>query len=299
MEKLKINLDIEENSDDTLLSMKQAYESCSAAVKYCKDIGIPDEEIDANIVKIFDFVCDVNYCKRCPGVKNCKKNNPLLVSKVVYKNNVVSNQLVPCKALLRQMAFDKQFKVRDFPEDWLNKKLKDLDETLERKRALKKYVDFIKGGYSGWIYLNGGIGTGRSYFSAVISVDAANRNLGPICYLNCINRIREINDFAFAKKGNDFQLLIDRYSQVPILVLDDFGNEFKSEFVRDGILYPILSYRATHNLFTIINSDFTIEEIKTLYGLGNRAGEIRAKQIANLLINECGEEINLGDLKVY
>ncbi|MCQ2088307.1 MAG: hypothetical protein MJZ37_09650, partial [Bacilli bacterium] len=169
----------------------------------------------------------------------------------------------------------------------------------ERKKALKKYVDFIKGGYSGWIYLNGGIGTGRSYFSAVISVDAANRNLGPICYLNCVNRIRELNDLSFVKKGNDFQTLIDRYSKVPILVLDDFGNEFKSDFVRDGILYPILSYRASHSLFTIINSDFSIEEIKTLYGINSKAGEIRAKQIANLLVNECGNEINLGDLKLY
>ncbi|MCR5309203.1 MAG: hypothetical protein K6E21_03735 [Bacilli bacterium] len=297
MEKLKVNFEVKED-EDILSSMKEAYHACAAAVKYCNEIGIPQDVIDDNITKVFDFVCDINYCKRCPGVKECKKNNPLLISKVVYKNGVVSNQLTPCKALLKQMAFDKQFKVRDFPEDWLNKKTKDLEETKERKKALKKYVDFLKGGYSGWIYLNGGVGTGRSFFAAVISVDAANRNLGPICFLNCGTRLREMGDLQYAKKGNDLQDLITRYSTVPILVLDDFGNEFKTDFIRDAIIYPILSYRASKNLFTIITSDFTIAELKTMYAI-NKPGEIRARQIANLITNECGEEINLGDIKIH
>jgi len=296
MEKLKVDFEIQDDNE-ILSSMKEAYNACSAAVKYCNEIGIPEEKIDEYITKIFDFVCDVNYCKKCPGVKNCKKNNPLLISKVVYKNGIVSNQIVPCKELLRQVAFEKQFKTMDFPEDWLSKKLKDVDETIERKAALKKYVAFLKGGYSGWIYLNGGVGSGKSFFAAIMSTDAANRNLGPICYLNCAQRFRELNDLSF-KKTNDFQELLDKYSKVPILVLDDFGNEFKNDFVRDAIIYPILSYRVSNKLFTIVTSDFTISEIKTLYSI-NKAGEIRARQISNLLQNECGAEINLGDLKIH
>jgi DNA replication protein DnaC len=195
------------------------------------------------------------------------------------------------------MSFEKQFKVRDFPEEWFNKTLRDLDASAERKLALKKYADFIKGGYSGWIYLNGGIGTGKSFFAAVISIDAANRNLGPICFMNCSSRIREMSELTY-KKTSDLQDYINKYSTVPILVLDDFGNEFKSDFIRDAIIYPILSYRASKNLFTIITSDFTIDEIKVMYGI-NKPGEIRARQIANLLSNQCGEEINLGDLKIH
>ena len=132
MEKLKVNFEVKED-DDILSQMKKEFHECAAAVKYCNEIGIPEEQIDDNITKIFDFVCDINYCRRCPGVKECKKNNPLLISKVIYKNGVVSNQLVPCKALLKQMSFEKQFKVRDFPEEWYNKTLKDLDESKERK----------------------------------------------------------------------------------------------------------------------------------------------------------------------
>ena len=44
MEKLKFNFTL---GDDTelLKKMKEAYLACPAAVKYCKELGIPDEKI--------------------------------------------------------------------------------------------------------------------------------------------------------------------------------------------------------------------------------------------------------------
>ena len=62
MEKLKVNYEVE-NDDKLLNEMKKAYAACPAAVKYCNEIGIPEELIDDNITKIFDFVCDINYCR--------------------------------------------------------------------------------------------------------------------------------------------------------------------------------------------------------------------------------------------
>lgn len=296
MQKLKVNLVVEEDKN-ILDAMKEAYLNCPAAIKYCREIGISDELIDKNISRIFDFVCDINYCKKCPGIEKCEKNNPLLISKIIYQDNTVSSQLVPCKELLRQTKFESQFRYRDFKESWTSKKLKDLDETNQRKIALKKYVDFIKGKNSGWIYLTGGIGSGKSFFAAVICCDAARRELGPISFLNCNQRFRELVNEFYAR-NSDFQKLLDQYSTTPILVLDDFGNEFKNDIVRDAILYPILQNRINKNMLTIITSDFTIDEIKALYST-NKQGEIRAKQIARVLRNECGEEINLGDLKIY
>ena len=296
MQKLKVDMVVEEDKS-IINAMKEAYANCPPAIKYCKEIGIPDDLIEKNISSIFDFVCDINYCKKCPGIQKCNKNNPLLISKVVYKDNIVSSQLVPCKELLRQTKFESQFRYRDFKDEWMTKKLKDLDESNERKIALKKYVDFVKGKNSGWIYLTGGIGSGKSFFAAVIACDAARRELGPISFLNCTQRFRELVNEFYAK-NSDFQKLLDQFSTSPILVLDDFGNEFKNDIVRDAIVYPILQNRINKNMLTIITSDFTIDEIKSLYST-NKQGEIRAKQIAKLLTSECGEEINLGDLKIY
>ena len=73
VEKLKIkNLDVK--SDDSLIQqMKEALYACPAAVKFCKEQGMSKQVMEDNITKIYDFVRDVNYCRKCPGIKQCKK----------------------------------------------------------------------------------------------------------------------------------------------------------------------------------------------------------------------------------
>ena len=297
MEKLKVNLDYA--SDDSVLKeMRKAYDNCPAAVKFCRDNGIPDEVIDNDITKVYDFVSDLNYCKNCPGVKKCNKNNPLLCTRIVYTSGILERQLVPCKEIIKRMRFERMFKVRDFPEEWLDVNLKDdVDSTVERKKALKKYINYVKTGINEWIYLVGSKNSGRSYLAAAMVVDAARRELGNIVFLDSSLRIRELNDMSLKKK-EEFQERLDFYSNVPILVLDDFGNEFKTDFIRDAIIFQIISNRASKRLFTIFTSDFTIDEIQELYST-SKAASIRAKQIANLIRNSSGSEINLGDISIY
>lgn len=297
MEKLRLNITVA-TDEELLEEMKKAYQNCPQAVKYCNDLGIPAEKIDESIVKIFDFVSDINYCKKCPGTKKCAKQNPLLCTKIVYTHGEVDRQLVPCKELLKQIAFKKQFAIMDFDEAWLDSALRSIDRNAGRDLALEKYRDFIKNKDNHWIYLTGSKNSGRSYFAAALVVDAARRDLGPVCYLNSTLRLRELNDLGYGKKKEEFDRKLEYYSNVPILVLDDFGNEFKTDFVRDAILFPILSARAGKRLITIFTSDFNIEEVETLYS-NTKAGAIRAKQISRLIKSMSGGEINLGDISIY
>ena len=298
MEKLKVNINIEQNSDEILEQMKKAYASCPQAVKYCNDLKIPSEVIDDNIVKVYDFVQDINYCSKCPGIKKCAKSNPLLCTKIVYSNGQIDRNLVPCKELLKDIAFRKTFAVRDFDESWLDSNLREVDRSAGRNLALEKYRNFIKNKDNHWIYITGGKNSGRSYFAAALMVDAARRECGTICFLNSTLRLRELNDLGYGKAKEDFDRKVQFYSTVPILVLDDFGNEFKNDFIRDAILFPILSTRANKKLFTVFTSDFLIEEIQVLYA-NSKQGEIRSKQLASLIRSMSGEEINLGDISIY
>lgn len=297
MEKIKINMQIDDD-EKILSSMKQAYYDCPEAVKYCSEIGISQSEAEDNITKLYDFVCDKNYCKNCPGMNKCQKNNPLLISKPVYKNGVVSIQMSPCKEFIRQMRFEKQFLIRDCPTEWLEKKLRDVKQnTLSKKKAVKKYIDYLNQIDSGWIYSYGGIGAGKSFLGAVMAADAATRDLGSVLFLDSTKRFRELVDLSY-KKTNEFQETLDKYCDAKVLVLDNFGNEFKNDFVRDAIVYPIIANRASKNLFTIIISDFTIKEIETLYST-SKSSEIRAKQIAKILKSKCDEEINFDGVKTF
>ena len=74
VERLKVN-NLKITADDSLLDqMKEVVHTCPKAMKYCKSLGMSEEDIDNNIIKIFDFARDINYCSNCPGLKQCKKD---------------------------------------------------------------------------------------------------------------------------------------------------------------------------------------------------------------------------------
>ncbi len=296
MEEIKIKLNIEEDIH-ALDKMYNNFLNCIEAVKEIKKLNIPEDKIKKYIVKINDFVDDVNYCKKCPGTAKCKKNNPLLVTGITYVNGVVDRNLSPCSKILSEMEYEKQFYFKDFDDDKRLANLRTLDKSAQRNIALLKVKDFIMGKSSKWVFLNGSRGTGRSYLATAVSNEIANKKMGPIAFINASLRFKELNDFSYSNK-QEFEKVMNTLSNCPLLVIDDFGNEFKNDFIRDGVVFQILSNRASKHLMTIITSDFTIDELVILYST-YKAGAIRAKQIGNILKDNCGEEINLGKISIY
>lgn len=296
MERIKVNLDIQ-SSEDILNEMYQEYLSCPKAIAYLHKLGLSDDIVKENIAKIYDFVSDLKYCANCPGVDNCKKENPLLITKVTYNGKYLDREIIPCKKFLQRVEFQNQFVMRDFNESYLKVKISGLDKNEKRAPAVNKYLQYTKNKIGEWIYLSGAQNTGRSFLAAVFARDAAEKKLGPIAFLNCSKRINELTDLYFKNKDR-FKEQLEMLSNIPILVLDDFGNEMKNDVVRDAIVFPILSTRASKKLFTIITSDFSISDIVNLYST-SEPGKIRAKQIGNILKAASGKEINLGDLAIY
>ena len=92
--------------------------------------------------------------------------------------------------------------------------------------------------------------------------------------------------------------MLDLYSTCQVLIIDDFGSEFKNDFIRDAILMQIIVKRSAKKLFTIFTSDYTIDQIETLYST-NKIAQIQAERIFKIIRNECKKEISLGDVGVY
>ena len=300
MEKLKVkNLDIK--TDDSLIQqMKEALYACPSAVKYCKELGMSEQEMEDNIIKIYDFVRDINYCRNCPGLKKCKKDNAYLNSKVTYANGIVETQLIPCRALLKRVSFERQFLVQDFPDEWLDVTMSDIDKSKEKSMAIETYFKYVKDEETNWIYLMGGIGSGKSYFATAMAIDLAKRGLkgkSPICFINAAKRILELSDLN-KQKSDEFKKKLELYSTVPVLVIDDFGHEFKNDFIRDAIVNEIITSRCNKKLFTIFTSNFSLDDIEVLYSTSN-AGAIMSKQIVKTIRAMCVKEVDLGDLKLY
>lgn len=296
MEKIRVDMNIT-SSEDVLNQMYQDYLSCPKAVKYLAKLGLSDEQIRDNIAKIYDFVEDLKYCSKCPGVDNCHKENPLFCTKITYKNGFIDREVSPCKKFLERVAFENQFIIRDFDDELLDKTLSDLNDDDPKNEVIEKYLDFKTLKVNNWIYITGSQNTGRSFTAAMVALDIARHENGPIIFSNCTTRISELTEYYFKDKER-FKKEIDRYCTVPVLVLDNFGNEVKTDIVRDAVVFQILSTRASKKLFTIITSDFKINQIVSLYST-SKAGEIRAKQIGSIIKAIAGKEISLVELPIY
>lgn len=300
VEKLKVkNLDIK--SDERLIQqMKEALYACPGALKFLRDQGMSDQVMEENITKIYDFVRDVNYCRKCPGIKKCQKDNAYLNTKVIYSYGIVDTQLIPCKEILKRVSFERQFLTKDFPEEWLDLVMSDLDKSQSKTMAMEIYMKYLRNEETNWIYLTGGIGSGKSYLAAALAIDLAKRALkgkAPVCFINASKRILELSDLN-KQKSEDFKKKLELYSTVPVLVIDDFGHEYKNDFIRDAIINEIITTRCNKRLFTIITSNFTLDEIEVLYSTSN-AGAIMSKQIVRTIRSMAKKEIDLGDLKLY
>ena len=170
MNKLDIKSD-----DNVVEQMKEALYACPGALKYLRDLGMSDEVMEENITKIYDFVRDVIYCRKCPGIKKCKKDNAYLNTKITYNYGVVDTQLIPCKEILKRVSFERQFLVRDFSDEWLDTVMSDIDKSQSKTMAMESYMKYLRNEETSWIYLTGGIGSGKSYFAAALSIDLAKR----------------------------------------------------------------------------------------------------------------------------
>ena len=296
MEKIKVDLNIT-SSDDILEGMYQEYLSCPQAIKYLAKLGLTDQQIRDHITKVYDFVMDLKYCSKCPGVDKCQKDNPLFCTKISYHNGYVDREVSPCKKFLERVEFQNQFLIRDFDSNYLDITFKDVEDNQPKSEIIEKYIQFKKFKINNWMYVTGMANTGKSFAVTAVAVDIAKNKLGPIIYADTNRRIAELTDFYFKDKER-FKREMDRYCSVPVLVFDDFGNEVKTDVIRDAIIFPILSTRASKKLFTIIVSDFTINDIVALYST-SKAGEIRAKQIGSIIKNVAGKEINLGDIVAH
>ena len=75
------------------------------------------------------------------------------------------------------------------------------------------------------------------------------------------------------------------------LILESF-EERKADFIKR----ILVGYY--ENKLAILRDNLSIEDIVTIYSTSKAAG-VRARQIGRLLKNNCGEEINLGDISIY
>ncbi len=263
-----------------------------------KPLGLTNREVRENIGRLNDFREDYNICKNCPGYDKCPKAEKHISTYVCKDGNYLTTRCEPCKKAIEKAKIDAKYLFNDFPAEWKKSTLKKLDLSENRRPLIKEFVNIAKGKSNRWLFVTGNHKVGKSYVLVTFANEFIAMGLGQVGVINAVTKFKELADISFKQKEY-FNEQVNALCTLPLLIIDDFGEEYKNEFIRDSIVIPILSERNHNNLPTFFSSDFTIKEIERLYSVGKNGGEIRGKQLGKIILEMAEKEFDLTGASIY
>ena len=263
-----------------------------------KALNLTMGEVKENIGKLTDFKDDYNYCKACPGIEKCAKKTPHISMYITKEGSFIAAKYEPCKKIMEKIKLDSRYLIADFPNEWKSSSFSTIDLSSNRRPVIKRIIKDYTGDSFDWVFVKGNHKVGKSFLLVAAANEFIAKTGEQAGVINSRTRFKELSDLSISNP-NEFTKNLVALSNVPLLVIDDFGDEYKSEYIRDQILMPILSEREHNNRLTFFTSNYTIQEIQQLYAIGKAGGDIRAKQLANILEEMCGEEFDLTGASIY
>lgn len=262
-------------------------------------LHINEDVIRKNLVTVVDFLDSFKKCKKCPGLEKCPNHFRHLEMELINDDGFLERVYRPCRLMVPIVKEKKKQQIFDFPASWFEASLTtgthQVDINKNRLPFIQAALKLLQGDNS-WIYLYGKPRMGKSYLAAALANELY--QLGKdVIFLDMNTRIKELNDTQFTDK-EDFKAIFDRYCAVDYLILDDFGNEYKSDYIRDTIVFPLLNSRFREKKVTIFTSEFTFAEIEMMYAT-SKQGTPRAAQLVSLLKSMTKGELELKGISTY
>ena len=235
-------------------------------------LGINDEEL-SNYLPLL-----ARYQENHEAIK---KDPELLVMKLTISDSgKLDFVYVESEQQKKKHSLQNDYYLRDFPDEWLSASITSkVSFKTEREKDLRKEIVKANKGKN-WFYVYGQIGTGKSYALCAFLNDVASKGK-KVAFINANKRFEELKVLAISDKDK-FENIMKTLSSLEYLVIDDFGSEFKSDYVRDTVVIPLLLERTKNHLFTAFASDYTLDEIEELYST-KFSSKLLAKRLINII----------------
>lgn len=195
----------------------------------------------------------------------------------------------------RQQEIDRLFNMSKLGERFKKRTFDTFIVDEENNKAYetaKRFVNNFEGakaeGYG--IVFSGTCGSGKTHIACSIGIELLNKGI-PVIYGTAITLLGKIKD-TYSSNGKESDLL-DLYSNVELLIIDDLGKENPSEWVVEK-LYYIINQRYENLKPTIITSNFDLSSLADRLTVKNNKST--AEAIISRLSEMCvGVDMNFKD----
>ena len=200
-----------------------------------------------NVRDAFAFLEMTKICQNCQGLFEC--GLPSCGMKPVLTNDRLSFQ--SCQFLLTNKSYDNVN--HRFASNYIKAaNFTDFNcDTINRKKCLDFGRAYLQKPTANGLYIYGNFGTGKTYILSALANELAQKSIKSIIvFMPDLSRNLKssMNDYSLESKVNELKM-------VDVLMLDDFGGEMMTSWLRDEIIAPIIQYRCINNLPIFISSN--------------------------------------------
>ena len=245
-ELLKTVLDKSRNFDD----VKKNIEKLQAEeIRLLKDNGFPE-----------DYLEDIHSCPKCKDTGfvlghrcDCLKS---LVAKYIGANANLSEYM-------KNQTFE-NFDFSLFEETTVDGKTVPVLKIMQK--AVQICMDFAEGfdREKSNMILSGNAGTGKTFLSSCIANRALERGK-TVYYTSAYKLFETLEALKFGKEtGEDAEEIAKYIYEVDLLIIDDLGTEFTTQFT-SAVFFDIINSRLVSGKSTLISTNLDLEGINNLY----------------------------------
>ena len=237
--------------------------------------------------KLQDTLCELDNCRHCKGLYECKNKVEGHVSFPKKEGNRLIFSYIPCK--YQSKLEEEQNNHQDSLHELNNARMKDIDITDKTRQEVICYLDDFFENYQSsksnvGLYLHGSFGSGKSFLISALLNELHEKKKASVCMIYFPEALRTLKD-----DWDNFGSKIEYLKSVDILLIDDIGAEKVTEWGRDEVLGTILQARMDKRLSTFFTSNLNIKELESHLALSNKSDDLvkarriieRIKQLTN------------------
>lgn len=229
--------------------------------KFILDYDLKHEEIIRSLNVFLTFKDEREICENCQNLEECKLATVGFSPRLEYHPNYIELSYGRCKYNRFNQTSDNIFAMY-VPKKIFKASLDDLDLIGDTRKSINNYIlrflkDYSKDNFIKGMYISGKYGTGKTYILAILANELA--KLGHKVYFAYYPDLaRELKSSIGDGSLED---KITSIKEAEILMLDDIGGEYFSEFIRDEVLGPILQHRLLDNKPTFFSSNLSYNDL--------------------------------------
>ena len=257
----------------------------------------PNEKVDLSNVN--DFYCireDRKNCANCKSLDECKN-----ASKGFYMDKQGSNFVqAPCaylkkyQELVNTGIIKSVYDLNDFNSD-----LTTIDVNTDSRIKIYDYLNEFLNNYQNQfckgLYLYGRYSIGKTYILSALAMELRRRNTKFI-FAYFPDLVVELKNGMATDK---YYKIIDCLKEIDVLILDDFGAENVTSWLRDEVLGPIINYRIIADKPLFISSNISPKDLSNHLMLNASEDEkVKAGRIVSRL-NSLVKSVSMDDTNKY